>query len=153
LGKGTTFHIYLPKANIAAPIKAEKPKPLMGGSERILFVDDEKMLVEIGQQALQRLGYDVVSRTSPIEALELFKAKPDFFDLVITDKTMPGMTGDGLAKELMSIRPSLPVVICTGYSQTVDQERAKQMGIKAFVMKPILINELAAAVRKALDND
>jgi PAS domain S-box-containing protein len=153
LGKGTTFHIYLPKANIAAPIKAEKPKPLMGGSERILFVDDEKMLVEIGQQALQRLGYDVVSRNSPIEALELFKAKPDFFDLVITDKTMPGMTGDGLAKELMSIRPSLPVVICTGYSQTVDQERAKQMGIKAFVMKPILINELAAAVRKALDND
>ena len=153
LGKGTTFHIYLPKANIAAPIKAEKPKPLMGGSERILFVDDEKMLVEIGQQALQRLGYDVVSRNSPIEALELFKAKPDFFDLVITDKTMPGMTGDGLAKELMSIRPSLPVVICTGYSQTVDQERAKQMGIKAFVMKPILINELAAAVRKALDKD
>ena len=153
LGKGTTFHIYLPKANIAAPIKAEKPKPLMGGSERILFVDDEKMLVEIGQQALQRLGYDVVSRTSPIEALELFKAEPDFFDLVITDKTMPGMTGDGLAKELMSIRPSLPVVICTGYSQTVDQERAKQMGIKAFVMKPILINELAAAVRKALDKD
>ena len=153
LGKGTTFHIYLPKANIAAPIKAEKPKPLMGGSERILFVDDEKMLVEIGQQALQRLGYDVVSRTSPIEALELFKAKPDFFDLVITDKTMPGMTGDGLARELMSIRPSLPVVICTGYSQTVDQERAQQMGIKAFVMKPILINELAAAVRKALDND
>ena len=153
LGKGTTFHIYLPQADFADQIKPEQPKPLMGGSERILFVDDEKMLVEIGQQALQRLGYDVVSRTSPIEALELFKAKPDFFDLVITDKTMPGMTGDGLAKELMSIRPSLPVVICTGYSQTVDQERAKQMGIKAFVMKPILINELAAAVRKALDND
>ena len=153
LGKGTTFHIYLPKANIAAPIKAEKPKPLMGGSERILFVDDEKMLVEIGQQALQRLGYDVVSRTSPIEALELFKAKPDFFDLVITDKTMPGMTGDALAKELMNVRPNLPVIICTGYSQTIDQERAKQIGIKAFVMKPILINEIAAAVRKVLAKD
>jgi CheY-like chemotaxis protein len=152
LGKGTTFHIYLPKADMAAPIKAEQPIPVMGGSERILFVDDEKMLVDIGQQALRRLGYDVVSRTSPIEALELFKAKPDFFDLVITDKTMPGMTGDALAKELMSIRPNIPVVICTGYSQPVDQERAKQIGIKALVMKPILINEIASAVRKALDN-
>ena len=151
LGKGTTFHIYLPKADIAAPIKAEEPKPMRGGSGRILFVDDEKMLVDIGQQALQRLGYDVVSRTSPIEALELFKAKPDFFDLVITDKTMPGMTGDALAKELMNIRPALPVIICTGYSQTIDHERAKQIGIKAFVMKPILINEIADAVRRVLD--
>jgi CheY-like chemotaxis protein len=99
---------------------------------------------------LQRLGYDVVSRTSPIEALELFKAKPDFFDLVITDKTMPGMTGDALARELISIRPTLPVIICTGYSQTIDHERAKQIGIKAFVMKPILINEIADAVRRVL---
>jgi PAS domain S-box-containing protein len=153
LGKGTTFHIYLPKADMTASIKAEQPKTIEGGSERILFVDDEKMLVDIGQQALQRLGYDVVSRTSPIEALELFKAKPDFFDLVITDKTMPGITGDVLAKELMSIRPNLPVIICTGYSQTIDHERAKQIGIKAFVMKPILINEIAAAVRKVLDNE
>jgi PAS domain S-box-containing protein len=153
LGKGTTFHIYLPKADMPASIKAEQPKTIEGGSERILFVDDEKMLVDIGQQALQRLGYDVVSRTSPIEALELFKAKPDFFDLVITDKTMPGITGDVLAKELMSIRPNLPVIICTGYSQTIDHERAKQIGIKAFVMKPILINEIATAVRKVLDNE
>ncbi|RPI71861.1 MAG: PAS domain S-box protein, partial [Geobacteraceae bacterium] len=153
LGKGTTFHIYLPKSDMTASIKAEQPKTIEGGSERILFVDDEKMLVDIGQQALQRLGYDVVSRTSPIEALELFKAKPDFFDLVITDKTMPGITGDVLAKELMSIRPNLPVIICTGYSQTIDHERAKQIGIKAFVMKPILINEIATAVRKVLDNE
>jgi PAS domain S-box-containing protein len=151
IGKGTTFHIYLPKADIFAPIKSDQPKAIEGGSERILFVDDEKMLVDIGQQVLQRLGYDVVSRTSPIEALELFKAKPDFFDLVITDKTMPGMTGDALAKELLSIRPTLPVIICTGYSQTIDHERAKQIGIKAFVMKPILINEIADAVRRVLD--
>ena len=150
LGKGTTFHIYLPKVKIAASTETEQPKPLIGDSERILFVDDEKMIVDIGQQALQRLGYDVVSRTSPTEALELFKAKPGHFDLVITDQTMPGMTGDALAKELMSIRPNLPVVICTGYSQTIDQERAKQKGIRAFVMKPILINAIAAAVRKAL---
>jgi CheY-like chemotaxis protein len=123
----------------------------MGGSERILFVDDEKMLAAVGRQALQHLGYDVVSRTSPIEALELFKVKPDRFDLVITDQTMPGMTGDSLARELMRIRPTLPVIICTGYSQSFDQERAKQIGIKAFVMKPILINEIAAAIRGVLD--
>jgi CheY-like chemotaxis protein len=153
IGKGTTFHIYLPKVSMTASIKAEQPKTIEGGSERILFVDDEKMLVDIGQQVLQRLGYDVVSRTSPIEALELFKAKPDFFDLVITDKTMPGMTGDALAKELISIRPNLPVILCTGYSQAIDHERAKKIGIKAFVMKPILIDEIAAAVRKVLDNE
>lgn len=122
----------------------------MGGSERVLLVDDEPMLAAVGQQALQRLGYEVVSRTSPIEALELFKAKPGHFDLVITDQTMPGMTGDALARELMSIRPGLPVIVCTGYSQNIDAERATQLGIRAFVMKPILIHELAAAVRKAL---
>jgi CheY-like chemotaxis protein len=116
-------------------------------------VDDEKMLVEIGQQVLQRLGYNVVSRTSPIEALELFKAKPDHFDLVITDQTMPGMTGDALAKELIHLKPSIPVIICTGYSQAIDHERAMRRGVKAFVMKPILINEIAAAVRKVLDKE
>ncbi|MBI5577952.1 MAG: response regulator [Deltaproteobacteria bacterium] len=153
LGKGTAFQIYLPKADIMAPIKAEHPKSILGGSERILFVDDEKMLVAVGQQALQHLGYDVVSRTSPIEALELFKAKPDHFDLVITDQTMPGMTGEALARKLLRIRPTLPVIICTGYSQAIDQERAVKIGIKALVMKPILINEMAGAVRKALDKE
>jgi PAS domain S-box-containing protein len=152
-GKGTTFHIYLPRVNMTPSIIETQSNPVMGGSERILFVDDEKMLVEIGQQALQHLGYDVVSRTSPIEALELFRAKPDHFDLVITDQTMPGMTGDALAKELIHIKPSIPVIICTGYSQAIDHERAMRRGVKAFVMKPILINEIAAAVRKVLDKE
>ena len=116
-----------------------------------MFVDDEKMLAAVGQQALQRLGYEVVSRTSPIEALELFKAKPDHFDLVITDQTMPGMTGDALAREIRRLRSDIPVIICTGYSQTIDLERAKQIGIEAFVMKPVLINEIAAAIRRVLD--
>lgn len=150
LGEGTNFHIHFPRVSITSPIKAEQPKKIIGGSERILFVDDEKMLVEIGQLALQRLGYNVVSRTSPIEALELFKAKPDHFDLMITDQTMPGMTGSALAKEIMRIRPELPIIICTGYSQTIDPNRAADMGIKGFVMKPIIINDLAAAVRRAL---
>jgi CheY-like chemotaxis protein len=95
----------------------------------------------------------VVSRTSPIEALELFRAKPDHFDLVITDQTMPGMSGDELARELRKMKPHLPVIVCTGYSQTLDLERARQIGIKAFVMKPLLIKELAEAVRRALSRE
>ena len=149
-GKGSTFHIYLPRVDQPDAYPVEPAEIPMGGSERILFVDDEKMLADIGQKVLERLGYDVASRTSPIEALELFKAKPDHFDLVITDQTMPGMTGDALAKALMRIRPDLPVIICTGYSQSMDQTRAADKGIKAFVMKPILINDIADAIRKAL---
>jgi CheY-like chemotaxis protein len=151
-GRGSTFHVYLPRVDQTLPRQPEQAEIPRGGSERILFVDDEIMLVDIGQQVLERLGYKVVARTSPIEALELFKAKPDYFDLVITDQTMPGMTGDVLAKELMRIRPDLPVIICTGYSQAMDHERAKQRGIKACVMKPILIHEIAAAIRNALGN-
>jgi CheY-like chemotaxis protein len=123
----------------------------VGGSERILFVDDEMMLAGIGQEMLKKLGYDVVARTSPVEALELFKAKPGHFDLVVTDQTMPGMTGDALARELMRIRPGLPIIICTGYSQSIDERKAAEMGIRGFVMKPILIHQIAAAVRRALE--
>ncbi len=150
-GLGTTFHVYLPRVDRAAPHKVEPTEPMVGGCERILFVDDEKMLVDIGGKILERLGYQVVSRTSPLEALELFRTKPDHFDLVVTDQTMPGMTGDVLAKELMRIRPNIPIVVCTGYSQGIDPERARQRGIKAFVMKPILIHDMAAAIRKALE--
>jgi PAS domain S-box-containing protein len=148
--KGTAFHIYLPKIEWSSPEKHEPPKALRGGSERILFVDDEKMLVEIGEKILKRLGYRVVSRTSPLEALELFKARPMDFDLVISDQTMPGMTGDILARELMNINPSIPIILCTGYSQLIDQAKAREKGIKALVMKPILIGEIDSAIRKAL---
>jgi CheY-like chemotaxis protein len=99
------------------------------------------------------LGYDVCSRTSPIEALELFKSKPNYFDLVISDQTMPGMTGDALAKELMKINPGIPVILCTGYSQLINQQRAVENGIKALVMKPILINDMADAIRKVLNTE
>jgi PAS domain S-box-containing protein len=149
-GQGSTFHVYLPRVDLAEHRPAGPSQPLIGGSERILFVDDEKMLVDIGQKMLERLGYHVVARTSPIEALELLRAKPDHFDLVVTDQTMPGMTGDVLAMEVMRIRPDIPVVVCTGYSQVIDAERARQRGIKALVMKPILIHDIAAAIRKAI---
>jgi CheY-like chemotaxis protein len=134
------------------PYQSNPSELLRGGSERILFVDDEIMLVDIGQKMLERLGYNVVSRTSSIEALELFRIKPNDFDLVITDQTMPNMTGDTLARELMHIRPDIPVILCTGYSQAIDPERAQKRGIKAFVMKPILVNDIAAAIRKVLDS-
>ncbi len=149
-GRGSVFHVYLPRVDQATPRKTDPSESIVGGTERILFVDDEKMLVDIGGKILERLGYEVVSRTSPLEALELFRAKPHHFDIVITDQTMPGMTGDLLAKEMMRICPDIPIVVCTGYSQGLDPERARQRGIKAFVMKPILIQDIAAAVRKAL---
>jgi CheY-like chemotaxis protein/anti-sigma regulatory factor (Ser/Thr protein kinase) len=149
-GRGSTFYIYLPQIEMRSTMLPNSSLAPLGGSGKILFVDDEKMIADIGEKILKRLGYDVVSRTSPIEALELFKAKPRAFDLVISDQTMPGMTGDGLARELMRINPEIPVILCTGYSQLIDPEKAKEKGIKALVMKPILITEMDAAIRSAL---
>ncbi len=150
-GHGAVFNIYLPRVELASA-KQEKHKVLPnGGSESILFVDDEKMLVDIGEKILRRLGYDVVTRTSPIEALELFKANPKRFDLVISDQTMPGMRGDVLASELMKINPAIPVILCTGYSQQLDHARAAKKGIRALVMKPLLIDEIDRAIRSVLD--
>jgi CheY-like chemotaxis protein len=150
-GQGSTFHILLPRVDPPAARPVEEVGAFVGGTERVLFVDDEMMLAGIGREMLRRLGYDVTARTSPVEALELFKAKPGYFDLVITDQTMPGMTGDVLARELMRIRPGLPVIICTGYSQIIDEQKAYALGIRGFVMKPILIQSLAGAIRKALE--
>ena len=151
--KGATFHIYLPQIELATEAPANQALLPKCGSGKILFVDDEKMLADIGEKILKRLGYDVCSRTSPIEALELFKSKPNYFDLVISDQTMPGMTGDALAKELMKINPGIPVILCTGYSQLINQQRAVENGIKALVMKPILINDMADAIRKVLNTE
>jgi CheY-like chemotaxis protein len=150
-GRGSAFHVYLPLADLAPPPKVKMPGPAGGGGRgRILFVDDEKMLTEIAHQALTRLGYEVETRTGPIEALELFRAKPRHFDLVITDQTMPGMTGEALAAEINRLRPGIPILLCTGYSQTLNPNQLFPRGIRALIMKPILINELDAAIRKAL---
>jgi len=153
-GKGTTFHVYLPRIKEAKEMAKDESRPgvIPTGQERILFVDDELVLVEIGKQMLERLGYEVTTRTSSIEALELFRAKPDQFDLVITDMTMPHMTGDKLAQEIMKVRPDIPIILCTGFSERISEEKAKGMGIKAFVMKPLVMRDLANTVRKVLDN-
>jgi CheY-like chemotaxis protein len=121
------------------------------GTERILFVDDEKTLVDLGLQILERLGYRVTTRTSSLEALELFMVQPDNFDLVITDMTMPNMTGDEFAAKIMEIRADIPVILCTGYSERISKDKAHKIGIKEFVLKPIIMSDMATTVRKVLD--
>jgi PAS domain S-box-containing protein len=151
-GKGTVFEVLFPlhEGVVEQEVK-EKPEVLPKGTERILFVDDEPSLVEMAERMLRRLGYDVETKTSSVEALDLFKEEPDRFDLVITDIGMPHMAGDMLAQKLIKIRPDVPVIICTGYSDRMDEDNAKERGIKAFVMKPLVMRDLAKTVREVLD--
>jgi CheY-like chemotaxis protein len=129
----------------------EELKALPTGNEHILFIDDEDTLIDLGESMLKKLGYGVETRTRPDEALEIFGKAPDKFDLVISDMTMPGMTGDILAAELMKIRADIPVVICTGYSERMDEQRARDLGIKGLIMKPFTIRGLSKTVRDTLD--
>ncbi len=151
VGKGTTFKVYFPVSKRTIGVEIEKEEPILKGSERILFVDDELTLTKIAQPMLQSLGYEVTTRLSSIDALALFKAKPEAFDLVITDMTMPNMTGDELAKELMAVRPDIPIILCTGFSAGITKEKAKALGIRSLVSKPILKRDIAEAIRKVLD--
>ena len=151
MGKGTTFAIYLPITKKRSTQGEYVPEQLPTGTERILFVDDEAPIAKMGGQILERLGYSVTTRTSSIEALELFQTKPNDFDLVVTDMTMPNMTGDKLAVELMKVRPDIPVILCTGYSKKISDETASDICIKAFAYKPVVKADLAKTVRKVLD--
>jgi PAS domain S-box-containing protein len=151
--RGSIFRVYLPRVESHAPAEVSDVEPVPRGTECILFVDDEDQLARIGQQMLERLGYTVATRTSSAEALEAFRAKPDKYDLVITDQTMPNMTGVELAKELMRIRPNIPIVLVSGFSEAVTPERAKHIGIREYIMKPIITHELGRAVRKVLDEN
>jgi CheY-like chemotaxis protein len=151
LGVGSTFSVYLPAIEHGQEIKTELTDLIPGGSESILFIDDESVLAEMGQNILEGLGYTVVSSTNSIDALEMFRTHPHQFDLVITDMTMPGLTGKGLAEELMKIRPDIPIMLCTGYSDLITEEEARNLGITEFIMKPISLREFSQAVRKALN--
>ncbi len=151
LGKGTVFTIYLPIARKRGDHRAYESGALPSGTERVLFVDDEASIAKMGGQILERLGYRVNVRTSSVDALELFRSKPDDFDLVISDMTMPTMTGDKLAMELIASRSDIPVILCTGYSKKISDEIASNIGIKAFAYKPIVKADLAKTVRKVLD--
>ncbi len=152
-GKGTSFEIYFPAMEKTEIRKTDAVLPLPIGNERILFVDDEPSLVHIGKQILEPLGYEVEARTSSLEALELFKVKSEKFDLVITDMTMPKMTGDDLAREILKIRTNIPIILCTGYSKKISEGKAEALGVRALVMKPIVAEQLATIVRRVLDEE
>jgi PAS domain S-box-containing protein len=149
-GKGTTFTVYLPKIAEEPRTDAVSDDDFPTGSEHILFVDDEEALVEMGEDILAELGYEVTSRMNSREALALFGLDPSRFDLVITDQTMPEMTGVELAKEILAIKADIPIIMCTGFSHLVDAEAAKGAGIKAFAMKPLTKREIAKTIRKVL---
>lgn len=150
-GQGTRSTVFLPNIKSSglahSPAETEAPQ----GSERILFVDDETLLARMSQRILENLGYTVTTRTSSVEALELFKIKPDQFDLVITDLTMPNLTGDELARRIRAIRPEIPIIICTGFSAKTDQEQAERLGVQGFLLKPISKTDMAWQIRSALD--
>jgi len=150
-GIGSTFKVFLPAIEKRLKPEDRVERPVPTGTECILFIDDEPAIVDIGKQILDSLGYDVTAKNSSIEALELFNAEPTRFNLVITDMTMPHMTGENLAKELMQIRPDVPVILCTGFSSRIDEKKAMAMGIRAFISKPILKREIAEIIRKVLD--
>ena len=149
--KGTTFHVYFPIIEKEEKLQERSEGPLPTGNERILFVDDEQVIVYIGEKTLGQLGYDVVTKANGVDALELFRADPDRFDLVITDMTMPRMTGDQFARELIKLRPDIPIILCTGFNPKISKEQAGKIGIKAFVMKPLVRRDMANIVRKVLD--
>jgi len=150
-GMGSNFQVYLPLVEPGLDLELETEKPVLTGDERILFVDDEQPLAKLGKQILERLGYQVVISTSSVEALELFRAKADQFDLVITDMTMPNMTGHNLARELMKVRPDIPIILCTGFSERITVEKAKKIGIRELLLKPLSHRVLGNTVRKVLD--
>ena len=151
LEKGSTFHVYFPVFIDEQESEKEVDEFIPTGNERILFIDDEHAVVDMSKKMLNRLGYHVETRTSSVEALELFKENPDRFDLVITDITMPNRTGDQLAKEMMKIRPHLPIILCTGFSDLISEEKARGIGVKAFALKPLAMRDVAVIVRKVLD--
>ena len=151
-GKETSFQVYLPVIRTRTETKETRViAPAQRGTERILLVDDEEQIVRMSQQMLERLGYHVTARTSSVETLKAFRAAPDKFDLVITDTTMPNMTGVQLAKKLMEIRPDISIVICTGFSEKISADKAKAMGIRGYIMKPVVKSELANKIREVLE--
>ncbi len=149
---GATFETYLPEIESESlSAQPECKESLPTGTERILFVDDEASLAELAQKMLSRLGYQMTVRTSSVEALRFFQEDPGDFDLVITDMTMPVLSGDRFAVKIMRIRPDIPIILCTGYNENITEEKAKKIGIRAFLLKPLQLRELATTIRKVLD--
>ncbi|MBU1937039.1 PAS domain S-box protein [bacterium] len=152
-GKGSTFQVYLPRLQTKKSDENSPLEPISRGTERILLVDDEAVLVEMQQEMLGNLGYEITPCTSSLEALETFRADPNKFDLVITDQTMPNLTGVELAGELMIIKPNIRIILMTGYSEVISPEQARKLGIREYIMKPVVLRDLSQAIRKLLDQE
>ena len=150
-GEGSTFRVFLPKGNSQGPEAPAEEALVPRGKGRVLFIDDEESIASMARIALSKLGYDVRAETDPRAALRIFLKDPDRFNLVVTDQTMPHMSGLTLAGRLLAARPDIPIILSTGYSAVVDQKTAKDAGITAFVMKPLTREQLARAVKDALD--
>ncbi len=151
-GKGTTFRIYWPAIEQSAySVESVFMQPIPTGKENILLLDDEDSTLDVEKTMLKKLGYHVYAFNNPLEALNRFRKQPDMFDLIVTDMTMPAMTGDKFSIKVLEIQPDMPIILCTGYSEAITEDMAKQIGIRAFVMKPIEINKFAVLLRKLLE--
>ena len=154
LGHGATFEVIVPEyLGDQKPVATSEQSELAGGRGRVLFIDDEVHLVKMAQKILGRLGYSVVGETQGQAALDRFRADPAAFDLVVTDQTMPEITGDVLAGEVRKLRQDIPIILCTGHSSRLTPEQAKRIGIDHYVMKPLLAEELSNVVGRALEAD
>ncbi|MFQ6113749.1 MAG: ATP-binding protein, partial [bacterium] len=153
-GKGSTFRVFLPRSDrsVSEEPTSQAESPEFKGKEHILVVDDEKQVTAMVRDMLEALGYDITAQTSGVEALEQFRAQPDKFDLVITDQTMPEMTGIELAEQVVHLRPDIPVILVTGFSKMVTEEKIKNRGIREYLKKPIDLNDLESVVRRVLED-
>ena len=149
-GLGSLFRVLLPFHHANGDETTEGESPARG-AEHILFVDDEELLARMAEDMLTQLGYRVTALTAPAEVLKRFREAPEKYDLMITDLTMPVMTGDALAGEILAIRPNLPIILLTGYCDHITSEKATEIGIHCLLMKPVVEEQLARAVRNALD--
>ena len=149
-GRGTSFSIFFPRIQRLPKADAIEIRPIPGGTEVMLLVDDEEGLLKAQRKIFERLGYKVEIHSSSLDALEAFNRNPEYYDIVITDQTMPKMTGAQLAKQLIALRPDIPIILCTGFSDVISEEEAKSIGIKEFIMKPIVVSEVASKVRELL---
>jgi PAS domain S-box-containing protein len=150
-GKGSVFEVYLPKVDARGSEKTEPLSPVPEGNENVLFVDDDEFIAHSVRSMLERVGYRVTALTDSEEALKLFSEDPSQFDLVMTDQTMPFKTGEELGREMMRMRPDIPIILCTGYSESISPEKVMAMGFRGFILKPFTIREGAEMVRQVLD--
>ena len=151
-GKGSTFTVYFPKIEEQKDEEAEEAQPLQKGKGRILMVDDEVDIVNAAKIILEQTGYEVMTFANSLEAWHTFKADPNRFDLLISDLTMPRLTGLELAKNVLSIRPDLPIIICTGFSESISTEKARDLGIKEVILKPLIPQNFTETIGNILLN-